>query len=386
LIVSQVALSLVLLVGAGLLIRSFQRLQEVNPGFDPHRVMTASVALPDAKYHEEAQQTAFFHEVLQNARAVPGVEVIGAVSPLPLGGEISMNILTIEGRPAPGPGERLITNSRVVSPDYFRAMSIPLIKGRYFTEQDNKDAPRVVIINETLARKYFPGEEALGKRIEVTISDNNMAEIIGIVSDVKHLSVDKEAGAESYFSYQQIPFSSMTLVARSNSDNPTSLAPGLRNAVEQVDKEQPLSDVRTMEQLLADSLARRRFNMLLLGIFASVALALAAVGIFGVMNYSVTQRTHEIGIRMALGAQSRDILRMVVGQGMILALVGVGAGLVGAYLLTRLMSSLLYGVTATDPLTFIGVSLVLSAVALVASFIPARKATKVDPMVALRYE
>jgi len=386
LIVSQVALSLVLLIGAGLLIRSFQRLQGVNPGFDPHRVMTASVALPDAKYHEEAQQTAFFHEVLQNGRAVPGVEVIAAVSPLPLGGEMSMNVLTIEGRPAPAPGERLITNSRVVSPDYFRAMGFPLLKGRAFTEQDNKDARRVVIINETLARKYFPGEDALGKRIDVTLAYNNMAEIVGIVGDVKHQSLDKEPGAEAYFSYQQIPFSSMTLVARSQSDNSTGLAPGLRHAVEQVDKEQPLSDVRTMEQLLSDSLARRRFNMLLLGIFASVALLLAAVGIFGVMNYSVTQRTHEIGIRMALGAQARDILRMVVSQGMILVLAGVCLGLVGAYFLTRLMASLLYGVKATDPLTFIGVALVLAAVSLVACFIPARKATKVDPMEALRYE
>jgi putative ABC transport system permease protein len=265
-------------------------------------------------------------------------------------------------------------------------MGIPLIKGRVFNEQDTKGSPRVVVINESLARKHFPGEEAIGKRIDVTIDKDNMAEIIGIVGDVRHMTLDKDAGVESYFTYQQIPSPYMTLVARSKSDNPTSLVAGLRHAVEQVDKDQPLADVRTMEQLLADSLARRRFNMLLLGIFASVALLLAAVGIFGVMNYSVTQRTHEIGIRMALGAQARDILRMVVSQGMILVLAGVCLGLVGAYFLMRLMTSLLYGVTATDPLTFIGVALVLSAVSLVACLIPARKATKVDPMVALRYE
>src|ERR1051325_5347768 len=386
LIVSQVSLSLVLLVGAGLLIRSFKQLQDVNPGFEPHRVLTASVALPDAKYHEESQMKAFFKEALQRGAEVPGVEAIGGVSPLPLSGDMAMSGLTIEGRPTPGPGERLITHSRIITPDYFRAMGIPLIKGRVFTEQDTEDAPRVVVINESLARKYFPGEEAIGKRIDVTVAENNMAEIIGIVGDVRHMTLDKDSGVESYFSYQQVPLPFMTLVARSKADNPASLAAGLRNAIEQVDKDPPLSDIRTLEQLLADSLARRRFNMLLLGIFAAVALLLAAVGIFGVMNYSVTQRTHEIGIRMALGAQARDILRMVVSQGMILVLAGVCLGLVGSYLLTRLMKSLLYGVTATDPLTFVGVALVLSAVSLVACFIPARKATKVDPMVALRYE
>jgi putative ABC transport system permease protein len=386
LVVSQVALSLVLLVGAGLLIRSFTRLRDVNPGLDPHRVLTAVVALPDGKYHEEPQIAAFFEQALQHAATIPGLESVGAVSPLPLTGDMATNLLTVEGQPPLAADERLTTNTRVIGGDYFRTMSIPLIRGRYLTEQDKRDAPRVVVINETLARKYFPGEDPIGKRIEVTATDNNMAEIVGIVGDVRHLSLDEESGPESYFSYQQIPSSYMNMVARSKSDNPASLASGLRQAVAQVDKDQPLSDVKTMEQLLADSLARRRFNMLLLGLFAAVALLLAAVGIFGVMNYSVTQRTHEIGIRMALGAQSRDVLRMIVGQGMILALIGVLIGLAASFALTRLMSSLLYGVTATDPLTFAAVALILSAVALLASFIPARRATRVDPIIALRYE
>jgi putative ABC transport system permease protein len=386
LVVSQVALSLVLLTGAGLLIRSFKQLHELNPGFDPQRVLTAGIALPDAKYHEDPRIAAFFQQALQHASTVPGLEAVGAVSPLPLSGEIAQNILTVEGRPPVSPGERNITNSRVISADYFKAMGIPLIKGRVLTERDTKDAPRVVVINETLARKYFPGEEPLGKRINVTIADDNIAEIVGVVGDVKHLTLDKESGPEAYFSYQQIPSQSMTLVARSKSDNPSALAAGLRQAVEQVDSDQPLSDVRTMEQLLADSLARRRFNMLLLGLFSAVALLLAGVGIFGVMNYSVTQRTHEIGIRMALGAQGGDILKMVLGQGMMLTLIGVAIGLGAAFWLTRFMSGLLYGVTATDPLTFMAVALVLSLVALLAIIIPARRATKVDPMVALRYE
>jgi putative ABC transport system permease protein len=386
LVVSQVALSLVLLTGAGLLIRSFKQLNEVDPGFDPRRVLTATVALPDAKYHEEAQVSAFFQQVLERAATVPGLETVGAVSPLPLSGEIAQNLLTVEGRPPLNPGDRPITNSRIISADYFRAMGIPLIKGRVLTERDKSDAPRVVVINETVARKFFPGEEALGKHINVSLADNNLAEIVGIVGDVKHHSLDEEAGPECYFSYRQIPYPSMTLVARSKSDNPESLAVGLRQAVEQVDRDQPLSDIRPMTQLLGDSLARRRFNMLLLGVFAGVALVLAAVGIFGVMNYSVTQRTHEIGIRMALGAQARDILKMVVGQGMILALTGVVIGLGAAFWLTRFMSSLLYGVTATDPLTFAAVALVLSGVAFLAIIIPARRATKVDPMEALRYE
>ncbi|HEV2915194.1 MAG TPA: ABC transporter permease [Pyrinomonadaceae bacterium] len=387
LVVSEVALSLVLLVGAGLLIRSFLQLQTVNPGFDPHNVLTASIALPSAKYAEERQQAEFFNQLLERAAAQPGVQTVGITSLLPLSGQIAQNVFNIEGRPPLPPGERLTAHARVISPEYLRALGIPLLKGRNFSSQDTSNAPKVLIINETLARRYFPGEDPIGKRVTPTIAENFTAEIIGIVGDVRHMTLDTEVTPEFYVSHLQLPQPYMTIVARAaESSNAASLTAGLRSAVQQVDADQPLSDVRTMEQVLADSTARRRFNTLLLGLFASLALVLAAVGIFGVMSYSVTQRTHEIGIRMALGARESDVLRMIVGQGMILAVIGLAVGLAAAFGLTRLMSSLLYGVSATDPLTFAGVSLLLAAVALVASYIPARRATKVDPMVALRYE
>ncbi len=386
LVISEVTLSLVLLVGAGLLMRSFLELRDVKPGFNPHGVLTANVSLPAARYGQEESQTAFFQNVLQHAAALPGVRSVGAVDPLPLSGNLAQNILTIEGRPPLAVADRLTTNARVVTPGYFDAMSIPVVKGRVFNEHDAKDAPKVLVVNETLARKYFPGEDAVGKRIGLSIAKNMTGEIVGVVGDVKHVSLDKEAGVECYVNYLQVPDAAMTLVARSESNDPASLSAALRKAVEEVDKDQPLSDVQTMDQWLASSVARRRFNTLLLGVFALVALLLAAVGIYGVMSYTVTQRTKEIGIRLALGARASDVQRMVVGQGMALILIGVSVGLVAAFALTRVMSSLLFGVSATDPLTFIGVSALLASVALVACLIPARRATKVDPMVALRYE
>ncbi|MCA1591406.1 MAG: ABC transporter permease [Acidobacteria bacterium] len=385
LVVSEVALSLVLLVGAGLLVKSFIYLHDVNPGFKPDHVLTADVGLPTAKYEKEQQQAAFYQQAVGRIAALPGVEAAGAVMPLPLNGNGMQNILTIEGRPALAPGEKLTTNSRVITPGYLRAMGIPLIRGRAFTERDDKDAPKVFLVNESLARKYFPGEEAVGKEIEVTVAPGMKGEIVGVVGDVKHRNLEAEPGPETYVSYLQAPMPYMTLVARTSVD-PASLTGSLRGAVQQVDKDQPLYGVKTMEQWVADSVARRRFNTVLLGIFSAVALLLAAVGIYGVMSYSVTQRTHEIGLRMALGAQRGDVLGMVVGQGMTLIMIGVALGLAASFALTRVMRGLLYGVSATDPLTFGGVALVLILVALLACFIPARRATKVDPMVALRYE
>jgi putative ABC transport system permease protein len=387
LVVSEIALSLVLLVSAGLLIKSFMRLLEVNPGFSPENVLTASISLPPAKYTEERQQSAFFRETVERLKASPGIVSAAAVFPLPLSGSNRANTFQIAGRPIPNPGESPEANDRVTTPDYFQTMGIPVLKGRVFTERDSADAPPVMVINETFARRFFPDEDPLGKRIIID-SENNPDgnEIVGVVGDVRHRSLDVESGAEAYLSYLQFPERSMSLVIRTQAADPMSTASSIRGVVQQVDKDQPLSSIKTMEQLLSESVAQRHFNMLLLGIFSAVALMLAAIGIFGVMNYSVSQRTHEIGIRMALGAQGRDVLKMVVGQGMILALVGVVIGLVAAFALTRVMSNLLFGVSATDPLTFAGVSLLLAVIALLACYIPARRATKVDPMVALRYE
>jgi len=386
LVVTEVALSLVLLAGAGLLIKSFRRLLDVNPGLNPNGVLTASVALPSGKYPEEARQSAFFQQALNRIAALPGVEAVGVVDPMPLGGSMAMNILSIEGRPPLQPGERLVTNSRVISADYLKAMGIPLLRGRALIERDNVDAPQVMLINESFARRYFPNADPLGQRIRLTIAANFVAEVVGIVGDVKHQGLEREAGPEAYVSYLQVPNPIMSLIVRASSGDPTSLTGSIRQAVGQVDKDQPLYDVKPMMEWLSESVARQRFNMLLLAVFAAVALLLAAIGVYGVISYSVAQRTHEIGIRMALGAQRGDVLKLVVGQGLALTLVGVACGVAGAFGLTRLMEGLLFRVTATDPLTFIGVAALIVIVTLLACYIPARRAAKVDPLVALRCE
>jgi predicted permease len=391
LVVSEVALSLVLLVGAGLLVKSFMRLREVNPGFEPQRVLTTRLSISKSKYPEPEQQQKFFQETLRRVAAVPGIEAAGFISPLPLGGDNSSSTFRIEGRATPSDQKKTSSNYRAISPDYFHAMSIPLLKGRDFNDRDTKDAPPALIINETFARRYFAGEDPIGKRIVIEadpLEDPNPPprEIVGVVGDVRHESLDTAAGLEFYVPYPQKPERAMSLVARTQTDNPAGLAMSVRAAIRQVDKDQYIPQIVPVDQLLAASIAQRRFSMLLLGLFAGIALLLAAVGIFGVMNYSVSQRTHEIGIRMALGAQGSDVLKMIVRQGMALALVGVVLGLVASFALTRVMAGLLYGVSATDPLTFAGVSVLLAAVVLAACYIPARRATKVDPMIALRHE
>jgi putative ABC transport system permease protein len=390
LVVTEIALSLVLLVGAGLMIKSFMRLREVDPGFNTKNVLTTGLSPSRVKYTEVEQQRNFLGEVLRRLESVPGVEAAGLVSPLPLSGNASSKTFTREGQPVVA-GNLSSSSFREISPNYFRAMGIPLMKGRVFSERDTQAAPLAVIVNETFVRRFFPGEDPIGKRIligaDATENPNPPpSEIIGVVGDVHHLGLDVEAGPEYYVSYQQDTLRRLNLVVRTRSDDVSGMTTAIRSAIKQVDQEQYIPAIETMDQLLAESVARRRFNMLLLGIFASLALVLAAVGIYGVMSYSVTQRTHEIGIRIALGAQTRDVIRMVVSQGMTLALIGVGIGLLAAFVVTRIMTSLLFGVSPTDAMTFGAVAVGLSVIALVACLIPARRATRVDPMVALRYE
>jgi putative ABC transport system permease protein len=388
LVVSEVALSLVLLVGAGLLAKSFMRLQNVSAGFAPEHLLTIKVALPEEKYKDDALKAQFFKQVIERSGGLPGVEAAAAVSHLPLSGQEELDGLRIEGRTeAADAGAVQTADFRVITPDYFRAMQIPLLKGRFFNEQDRANTTYSVIIDESFGRRYFPGEDPLGKRIdeEGSRSHHDFATIVGVVGGIKHTDVKAAARPTMYVPAEQSPWESMTLVIRSSGD-PAALTSALRQEVRAIDVDQPLSEIATMEELFSKAVAPQRFNMLLVGLFAALALALATIGIYGVIAYSVTQRAQEMGVRLTLGASSRDILGLVIGQAMRTSLLGVGLGIIGALSLTRVMTSLLFEVSATDPLVFAGLSALLIAVALVASYIPARRATKVDPLVALRYE
>ncbi|HKP88256.1 MAG TPA: ABC transporter permease [Blastocatellia bacterium] len=389
LVIFEIAAALVLLIGAGLMIKSFLRLNEVNAGFNPRNVLTMMLSLPRAKYKEPHSQAAFFREALERINNLPGVESVGAINDLPLGGDRDATAFAIEGRAAIPPGQQPVTEWRLVNPDYFKAMSVPLIRGRAFSEADNRDAPPVVVINDSFARRFFPDEDPLGKRVILNLAISYPApiprEVVGVVGDVRDLGLDAEARPEVYAPYLQETVSYMALMVKANTD-PAALAAAVRGEVLAIDKDQPISAIQSMEQIIRESVAGRQFNMTLFAIFAGVALLLAAVGIYGVMAYSVTQRTHEIGIRVALGANHKDVLRLIVGQGMAMAFVGVGLGLGVALVLTRVMSSLLYEVSATDPATFVAIPLLLAGVALLACYVPARRAMNVDPMIALRYE
>jgi putative ABC transport system permease protein len=385
LVVADVALSLVLLIGAGLLIKSFGRLQDVSPGFQAQGLLTMQVSLPAFKYREANQIRAFYEATLEGIKAIPGVQSAGAVSDLPLSGSIHSGSFNIEGRP-PAPGEdELHADIRSATPAYFETMHIPLLKGRFFTEQDTREARPVAIIDETLAQHYFPGEDPLGKRVEFQQGKPIWREIVGVVGRVKHKALDVEFKDKLYSPHAQVSYSTMFLVVRTAND-PLSLVSAVRGSIKAVDRDQPVYKVTAMEQLVADSLGQRRLSVMLFGLFAAVAMVLAAVGLYGVISYSVTQRTNEIGIRMALGAERSDIFKMIIGQGLALTLAGVGLGLAGALALTRVMSSLLFDVTPTDPVTFALVPLLLAGAALAACVVPARRAIRVDPMVALRYE
>jgi len=387
LVVAEVSLAVVLLVGAGLLIRSFVSLRHVNPGFQPQNVVAMQVSLPARRYTDARQRADFFRQAVESARALPGVRAVGAVSALPMSGLNQSGSFNIEGRPTlpdqpPPHGDRWAATH-----DYFRAMGIPLLRGRYFNERDTADAPGVAIIDETLARKYWPNEDPVGKRISFEGSDAEprWREIVGVVGHVRHTGLEGESRVQYYVPHPQSPSASMFIVAQGEGD-PSALPGPVRGVIRALDKDLPVYGVTTMGRLVADSLAQRRFSTLLLGVFAAVALLLAVVGLYGLLSYTVAQRRHEIGIRMALGARAADVLRLVVGQGLWLTLMGVALGIAGALALTRLMQGLHHGVSAMDPATFAGVALLLLAVALAACLVPALRATKVDPTIALRAE
>lgn len=393
---SEFALAVVLLAGAGLMVRTFLALQHVDPGFDPSGVLSVVVSVAGTEQAAAGHTGNFYQEVLQKVSAVPGVQSVSGINHLPLAGDEWGFRFHIEGRPPERPGEELVATYRAVFPGYFRTMRIPILRGRDVSDADNLRAPGVVVINDYIARRYWPGEDAIGKRITFDDPAKNPSwlTVVGVAKNTARSNWVSPPEEEVFLPYLQSrdyldkpspPFAYLTLVVRTNRD-PATLAPDIRRAIHSLDKSIPLSEIQTMDQVVAEATGQSRFYLVLLGAFATVALVLAGVGIYGVMSYSVSRRTHEIGIRMALGAQGRDVLKLVVFQGIVQALAGVAVGLAGALALSRLMAGLLYGTRATDPATFAAVVLVLSGVAVAASYVPARRATKVDPMVALRYE
>ncbi|MGH9843194.1 MAG: ADOP family duplicated permease, partial [Blastocatellia bacterium] len=388
LLVGEVALAVVLLAGAGLLLRSFVNLLNVEPGFQAENLLTARVVLPYLRYKDQAKRKQFEQQVLERLAATPGIEHVGAINHLPVTDFSLMVWLRAQGRP-PEEGQKLgATPLGLISPDYFRTLGIGLRAGRYFDERDTAEAPRVLILSEMLARQLFPNEDPLGKRIHVPGPpgpNKELPVVVGVVGDVRHQGLEQAVRAQVFAPFTQFASTRMVLAVRTAGE-PQSMAAALRAAVLATDPEAPVYEVMTMEERLRDSVAARRFILLLVGLFALLALALAAVGVYGVLAYAVTQRTHEVGIRMALGAEGRDVARLFLKQGMALVVCGVMIGLLGAFGLTRVMAGLLFGVKATDPLTFTGVAFLLTLVALAACWLPARRATRVDPLVALRHE
>jgi predicted permease len=383
LVVTELALSVVLLIGAGLLIRSFARLQNVSPGFNPQNVLTFDVTMTGRKYSDKQTILNTYRQLWERLEHLPGAGVAGGVTSLPLSQAFAWTPITVEGR-TPLPGEKFLNaDERLVGGHYFEAMGIPLRRGRFFNEQDDMTKPWVVLVDEFMAEQLWPGQDPIGKRIHIVElkSDDPWQTVVGVVGRVKQDSLDSDPRIAFYLPQTQFPTRAMTVALRSGSD-PAGLVSAVKSELRSLDADLPMYYVRTMRQRVDESLARRRFSMLLLGVFASVALA--AIGIYGVMAYLVNQGMREIGIRMALGATQLDILGLVLRQGMALALSGVTIGLVGAFLLTRLIRSLLFGVQATDPLTFVGISVLLALIALLASYIPAQRAARIDPMVSLR--
>jgi putative ABC transport system permease protein len=388
LVVAEIAVALVLLVGATLLIRSFVRLQNVNPGFNPRQVLTMELSLPVSKYARGKPVSDFFAEVQRKIAVLPGVHQAGITAILPLSGNNTDSSFALEGvdYSSAMTGSIPDEEQRSIGRDYFRVLEIPLRQGRFFTEADNADAPLVVIINQALAKKYWPNGDALGKRItfDDPRKDPKWTTVVGIVGDVRHRGLDEEAKPEFYRPHAQVPYRSMILTVRSGQE-PRSLTAAIRREISRLDPEQPIARVRTLEEVVSDSVAPRRLSVLLLGSFAGIGLALAAIGIYGVISYLVVQRTHEIGVRMALGAQRRDVLNLVISHALKLVGIGTLIGLVLSYFSTRLLGTLLYAVGALDLLTFFFVTIALAATALIASYIPALRATQADPMIALSH-
>ena len=405
LVVVEVATTLVLLIGAGLMIRSFYLLQKVNPGFSHEHLTSFSISLPQKKYSTEDQRASFYDRLMENIRALPGVESSAAASGLPLGNNGWQTSFVIDGQPPPPREQVPLMEACLVTPDYFRAMNIPVLRGRVFTDRDDRshlagrDLTKLnenqrsiaglnkIVIDEEFAKRYWPNEEAVGKRIRLgTEADAQVLEVLGVVGRVKMESLNQNSDrVQGYFPFAQVPQGGMTVIIKGASD-PNQLISSVRNAVKEIDPEQPIYNPRTMDEIRAESVAPERLNLTLLSLFAGIALVLAIVGIYGVMSYSVTQRTHEIGIRMAIGARPRDVFKMILGQGMKLALIGVGIGLLSAFGLTRLMETMLFGVEPTDATTFASISALLIGIALLACYLPGRRATKVEPTISLRYE
>jgi putative ABC transport system permease protein len=385
LMVAEVALALVLLVGAGLLIKSFWQLQHVDPGFNANNLLVMETTLPTTRYPEEPQQRAFYQKALEQISSLPGVESVAIVNNPPLSGRRGVDVFTIAGQPPPtNSSDTPLADYRAISTDYFQVMGIKVVDGRAFTSADDANAPAVVIVNQATVRRYFQGENPVGKQVRLR-GNNPLATIVGVVTDIRQSGLDEQAATHIYYPYWQHPQTRMGWVVRTTTE-PMSLLASIRNQIYGVDREQPVNKVQTMEKILADSVAQRRLNMLLLGVFATTALLLSLVGIYGLIAHSVSQRLREIGIRLALGAQKGDVLRLMLKQGMRLAMVGITIGLGAALLLTRFLSTLLLDVNEKDPMIFIAVALLVAVVALLACYIPARRATKVDPLVALRYE
>jgi putative ABC transport system permease protein len=385
LVVIEMSLALVLLVGAGLLVRSFLTLMRVDPGFDPSRTITMKVTLPSASYAETGRSIAFFDRLFARLDTLPGVQASGGISYLPLHGLGAATSFFIEGQDKARQGDEPVSDVRVVTHDYFKAMGIPLLRGRLFDSRDTAPKTRRIIVSEQLVKKYFGDVDPIGKRIVLSWYDEGPDEIIGVVGDIRSASLETEPKGASYLPPARFAYPFMTVVVKSTNES-MRLVPSLVNAVHEIDRDVPVADIMPMTEIISVSTAERRLTMVMLMIFALVALVLASVGIYGVISYSVTQRTQEIGIRMALGAQSADVLRMVVGRAMGLAVAGIGLGAVGAFALTRLMTNLLFSVRPEDPITFAAVAVLLGTVAALASYLPGRRATRVDPVIALRAE